>query len=173
MDPLQMQLKISNLIDLSSNIVRGMWLKEDLLSDFASNFDPLKIDVIDLKSSVVQEWTKRKEIREKHLQSMIKAREAYENELLQAQLDAGKSKGTKSQSKKDAKSEKKPKAEKKTPKTPKSKVKFEKTPIPPIVEESTYIDVEAEYLHYENSLIETMRQSFAPESLELGKDEVF
>jgi hypothetical protein len=168
---------------LTSTCVRGIWLKDDLLSDLCPHFEALDIDHIDLKTSVMEEWRKRNSIRNKRLEAMRKAREDYEKELAEKLLEEQEAKLLKKTGKTQTKSQEKDKKakpkqkkvksdEKETKKPLKSKVKFQGSSIPPVVDEALYIDVDDEYLKYEKDLIESERESFSPKNLELEENEV-
>lgn len=159
MEPLKMNVVISNLIDISSLIVRGLWFKQDFLSDFCSSFNStFDMKHIDLKTSVMNEWVVKKSMTEKHLISMKKARDDFDEKM----------KVKRQEEEKKKKSGKSSKEVKKKP----SKVKFKEESEPPVVDEATYIDVDDEFLQYEENLIETERETFSPESLDLFNNEV-
>lgn len=166
MEPLRMDVTMSNLIDLSSKVVRGLWWKNDFFSDFCTYFEPPELIYSDLKMAVQSEWMIRRSMTEKHLSDMRKAREAYEEELIRKQ----KEEEEKLKSSKKAKNS--GKKETKSKKSSKRKVKFVEKVIPPIVDEATYVDVEDEYVEHENAWIENERYTFAPENLDLADYEV-
>lgn len=164
-----MNVTMSNRIDLSSKVVRGMWWKNDFFSDFCPCFEPPELICDDLRSSVQNEWKVRRAMTEKHLKSMIKAREVYEQELIEKQKEEEEklknAKKNKSLGKKNEKA-------KKGGKKPKRGVKFVAEPIPPTVDEATYVNVDAEYEKYESNLIDHEHENFSPESLNLSYSEV-
>lgn len=164
-----MTVIISNLIDLSSTAVCGLWFKHDIFSDFCASFNPpCQMEYIDLKTAVTNEWVVRMAMTDKRLRSMKKAREAYEDKMEEKQKENEKSnKTTKAKS-----PAKKTEDKKKTVKNKSSRVQFKEELEPPVVDESTYIDIEDEYLQYEAHLIEKKRESFSPDSLGLPKNEV-
>jgi hypothetical protein len=160
MEPLNSKIIISNLIDLSSTVVRGLWFKYDFYSDFCPSFNPpCKMKYIDLKTAVKNEWMIRKSISENHIVAMKKAREVFEEEMEEKLKEEEKNK----KSKKSETTEKKKK---------KTKVQFKEEPEPPIVDAATYVDIDDEYVEFEDNLFEKERESFSPDSLGLLKNEV-
>lgn len=155
-----MKVAISNLIDLNSTVVRGLWLKQDFFSDFCSSFNPpFDAKYIDFKTAVMNEWIVKKSMTEKHLTTMKKAREDFEEKI------------EKKRQEEESKKKKSKKSNIEVKKKP-SKVKFKEEPEPPIVDEATYIDVDDEFIRYEENLIEEERESCSPESLQLLENEV-
>lgn len=145
---------MSNLVDLEKVAVRGLWFKHDLLSDFCSSFDPpCEPTYVDLKTSTQNEWLVRREIADKRVKAMRKLREEYEEKMREKAEAEGKGGAVKVEEVKS------------------SKVKFKADKEPPIVDDS-YVDVDEEYLEYEDNVFEGELESFSPDNLELTKNEV-
>lgn len=160
MESLEMNIVVSNLIDLSSTIVRGLWFKYDFFSDYCSSFNlPCEVKHIDLKAAVINEWMVKKSMTDKHIKAMKRAREEFE-EKMEEKL---KEEGTKKKKSDKSANEKKNKP---------SKVKFKEEPEPPVVDEATYVNVDEEFLSHEENLFEEEREAFSPDSLGLSKNEV-
>lgn len=157
MEPLRMNVTISNSFDMSSSVVRGLWFKHDLYTDQCPSFHPIhELEFIDLNSAVSMETIVKKTMNEKHLKEMKKVRDAYEQMMEERRLEEEKMKTMKG-----------PK-----PKEKASKVKFVEEPEPPVVDETTFIDVEQEYLEFEDAQAEKEREKFLPENIGLAEHEV-
>lgn len=163
-----MNVTISNRLDLSSSSVRGLWFKLDFLSDYCQSFNsPEPMKFIDLAKAVSEEMKIRKAMTEKQLERMRKEREDFdlmmENKRKEEEANKSKKRPPKNPPKK---------AEKKSSKS-KSKVQIVEKVEPPVVDESTYVDVEDEYLAYEEAQTKLNLEPFRPENLGLTEHEVF
>lgn len=185
MVPLSLNITISNRIDLSATVVRGIWFKQDILSDFCPTFNPLhEMQFETLDETLIKEWNVRKSMTDKHLEEMKKKREAYEEKMEQARKDEEENKKKKtskaakgskaaegSKAAKDSKVAKNVKASKgsKALKTAKkSEVEIE----PPIVDESTYVDVADEYEAFEDSQTSEELKRLSPEMFGMSEHDV-
>lgn len=156
-----MNVKVSNLHDLSTSGVRGLWFKHDLLSDYCPSYHPLnEMHYDNLSASIASEWTERRAITEKNLDRMRLEREQYEEKMEKLRL----------KEEADLKNKKKPE-EKKSGKS-KKQPKREETPEPPIVDETTYVDVEEEFVAYEDAEAEREQKKSSPDALQLTEHEV-
>lgn len=169
MDQLNMYVTVSNRFDLSSSTVRGLWFKHDFFSDHCHSLNaPMPMKFIDLATVVNEEMALKKSITEKHLERMRKERDAYElmmEEKLKEEEANNKSKKNKGVPSKKAEKNKKLKKQQ-------SKVKFVEPAVPPVVDESTYVDVEDEYLMYEEAQVKEDLEPNKPENLGLSEHEV-
>lgn len=154
-----MNVTISNQFDFRSSVVRGLWIKHDFYTDSCPSFNPKsEMKFIDLNSAVGLEMSVKKAMTEKHLKEMKKARDAYDAIMEEKRIEEEKMKKFKGP---------KPKVEKKA-----SKVKFVEEIEPPVVDETTYVDVDEEYLRFEDAQLEDERESLSPENLGLTEHEV-
>ena len=106
----------------------------------------------DLATSVEIEMKMRRQMTDNHLDEMRRERIAYEKRM-KALADA-------EAAQKNMAASKKPKKKK--------KVEVE----PPIVDETTYIDVDEEYVEYENEKFQEKLDSLSPTSLNLSDHDV-
>lgn len=152
MEPLHMLVTMSSSLKLSA--VRGLWLKRDFFSDHCPSYKAsYEMEFFDLSTAVEEEMIVRRRMIEKHLNTMRKEREAYEERMEELAKEENNKKSDKSQ-----------KSEKKT----KILVEIE----PPVVDETTYVDVEDEYVTYEFSKFQEDMDRLSPESLNLSVHEV-
>lgn len=152
-----MNVTISNRFDMSSSVVRGLWFKHDLYTDHCPSFHPThELEFIDLNSAVSMEMSIKKTMIDKHLKEMKKVRDAYEQMMEERRLEEEKTKTMKG-----------PK-----PKEKASKVRFVEETEPPVVDETTHIDVEEEYLEFEDAQVEKEREGLLPENIGLAEHEV-
>lgn len=160
MEHLNLTVTTANPRDLNSASIRGIWCKQDFLSDCCPTFNAPQETVFEnLKSSLAYEQDKRKIMTEKHLAEMRAARAIWDEKMDKQKQADGKNKGAK----------KKPEA----PKKPDPKAKKSKTDVePPAVDEATYIDVEAEYCAFELEEFYEERKNLLPENLGLKSNEV-
>lgn len=171
MDPLNIIIKISNRFDLAASSVRGLWLKHDFLSDYCQSFNlPISMKFKDLATSVSEEMAVRKMMTEKHLDRMRKEREAYDLMMEEKLKLEEAAKSSKKKAKAVVPSKKVEKKKKSTKKA--SKVPFIEPVVPPVVDESTYIDVESEYLVFEAAQVLEDFEPYKPENLGLSEHEV-
>lgn len=159
MQPLRMEVTMSQLQDLDGIAVRGLWFTHDVFSDQCSSFYPLhEMKLDDLTKSVENEAKIRQEMTEKHLSEMRKAREVWEtkmDEILQEE---------------EQKTNKKKQINEKSSTT---KIKEEHLlKEPPAVDESIYINVDEEYVSFEDENFREERNQLAPENLNLSEYEV-
>ena len=178
MKTLNMSVTASRLVDLKNSAIRGLWFMNDFLSDFAVTFTPLKemefqgeikihkiiqyakmFTLADLLKAVDDEWMIRQEMKNKHLYEMRKTRLEYDVKMEQMRLEEEKKKG---KSKDKVNAAEKPK--------PKSKIKDKNEP--PIVNEDTFIDVDEEYLAYEDEMAFQERTSMGPDYLPLNENDI-
>lgn len=158
MEKLSLKLTISKKFDLKESVVRGMWFKHDFFSDFCPSFNPvseMKFETLEESNNI--ERLVRREITLNRLEEMRKTRQAYETrmEVLAAAEEMLKVTKTK---------------EKKTL-TP-SKVRIKEEEEPPIVDDSTFVDIEDDYVAYENEQLEIEHENWLPENLGLDDGDV-
>lgn len=150
MEPLRMIVTMSSSLDLELSAVRGLWLKRDFFSDFCPSFNSLQeMKFLNLAQTVEMEMKERQKITEKHLNVMRKKRADYEKRMEELAKEE---------------KQKKEKSEEKKKKV----IEIE----PPIVDESTYVDVENEYVAFEFSKFREEMDSLSPEKLNLGENDV-
>lgn len=162
MDPLNATVTVSNIFDLSSSTVRGLWFKHDFYSDYCPTYTPQhEMKYIDLGKSLNSEWAIRKSMIDEHLREMITVREIYDMKMEEKRLKE--------------EHEQKSKGRNNKTETPQSKTrrKVAKEAVePPIVDESTYVDVEDEFVKMEDAQAAAWRESLSEENLALGEHEV-
>lgn len=167
MEPLTINISVSNLHDLSSSAVRGLWFKHDFYSDYCPSFKPLcETRFIDMSSSLTAEWKERKAITENILKEMTKARELYDNKMEELRKEEEATQKNKQKPK-----PKLPTVAKKSGKRSKDKVK-EPELEPPIVNETTYVDVENDYVAFEDAQVAADQERLSPINLQLTEHEV-
>lgn len=153
MEPLHMLVSMSSSLDLELSAVRGLWLKRDFFSDHCPSFEAShQMIFVDLSTAVEEEMTVRRQMIDKHLNIMRNTRAAYEERMEELAKEEIKKKSNPAQ-----------RSEKKT-----RHIEIE----PPIVDETTYVDVEDEYVTYEFSKFQQDMYSLSPESLNLSMHEV-
>ncbi|CRK97044.1 CLUMA_CG010485, isoform A [Clunio marinus] len=156
MDPLNITVKVSNLIDLDGTVVRGLWFKHDFFTDLCPSFNALReMEFVDLKTSLMFEFQTRQSMINVHLNEMREVRETYEMKMEEIR--------------KEEESQKKSKKVQENVKVGKAK-KIEVEP--PIVDESTYVDVEAEYVNYEDQQMEKQMNCLSPRNFNLKEHEM-
>lgn len=162
MEPLNLTVTVSNIVDLSASSVRGLWFKQDFFSDHCKTFNGSSEKYESLKASVAYEDHVRKTMIEKHLNEMRAVREVWEKKMEKIRLE---------EEKNNKGSRKKPAAI--TAITPKklSSTKLKVEIEPTAVDETTYVDVEAEYCAFELQEFNEERKSLLTESLGLKKFE--
>lgn len=176
MEPLNLTLTASNVVDLSVSSLRGLWFKQDFFSDHCQTFyapsmyrtitvasrkfyAPVDEQFESLKESAADEISTRREMTEKHLEKMRADRDVWEEKMEKILLEE----------------EKKSKGSKKRPGAaiqPKTSAKVNAEIEPPVVDESSYVDVETEYCAFEMEKFNEERKIFLPENLGLAKNEV-
>ncbi|XP_070509138.1 uncharacterized protein [Chironomus tepperi] len=155
--PLQMNVTMSSILDLETTSVRVLWFKRDFYSDYCPSYLPSSFDMKfqNFDASIDDEMKMRKYFRDKRVAEMREAREVYEMKMeemrIQEEADAKNKK-----SKEQTKDKKKPKILKE----------------PPIVDDSTYVNIDDDYLEYENEKIEEEMNQLSPESLGLDSYDV-
>ena len=160
MDPLNMNITISDLLDYGSSTIRGLWFKHDFFSDFCPSFkSPYEMKFLDFNAAVNIEWAVKKSMTDIHLIEMRKVREIYNQKMEEKRKEE----------EKKSKDKKKPATQIKE-KTSKVSLKLEIEP--PVVDEATYIDVNEEYLVYENEQFDRERERFLTVNLDLDQHEV-
>lgn len=153
MEPLHMLVTMSSSLDLELSAVRGLWLKRDFFSDHCPSYEASHEMVFDdISTTVEEEMMIRRHMIDKHLNAMRKVRAAYEERMEELAKEENNKKSDPSQ-----KSESKTKS-----------VEIES----PIVDETTYVDVEDEYVAYEFAMFQEEMNSLSPESLNLSMHEV-
>lgn len=137
MKPLDMDVTVAKSFDMKTSFMRGLWFKHDFLSDHCPSYHPsTHAHVTSLIEAVKIEQKIKNSMIEKHLDEMRKTRKAYEDKMeakrVQQELD---------------RKNRKPK-----PKTAdgKKRKKIKVEVEPPIVDETTFVDVEAEYVAFED-----------------------
>ncbi|KAG5679973.1 hypothetical protein PVAND_009508 [Polypedilum vanderplanki] len=163
MQPLNMIVTMSKVLDLENICVRAMWFKRDIFSDYCPSFlPPHKMEFQNLLAAIDNEMIVRTLMRNNRIEKMRKARTDYELKMEEIRKQQEEEEAAKKNSKKEMKEEFK-----------KIKKKIIKMPVePPIVDESTYVDVEEEYVEYENLKAEEERNSSSPQNLNLHEYEV-
>lgn len=151
---------MSTRLKLDSKIIRIIWMKRDLFSDNCHSLLIRKLitnEIISLKDSVEHELSVKNSMTQVHLNKMRQVRKDYE-ELVQKQKEKEEleKKASKGSVKKPNKS-----------KTPKKVIEE-----PPIVDESTYIDVEDEYVAYEDEKSHLRNLLNSPDLLNIGINEI-
>lgn len=152
LDPLRMSITVSKTLDMELSAVRGLWLKRDLFSDYCPSFKPShEAEYNNLADAVETEMKIRCEMREKHLDEMRKVRMEYDKKI-------------EALAKEETKKKTKPLL------IPKKVEKIKKKPDiePPKVDEKTYVDVDEEYIQYENMKFEEEIESLSPINLNLN-----
>lgn len=161
MEPLNVNITVSDLLDFGSSAIRGLWFKYDFFSDFCPSFKPQnEMKFLDLNEAVNIEWSVRKSMRDIHLEEMRKVREVYDQKMEEKRQEEEKSRR-----------KNKGKVIKNILEKP-SKIIVNVELEPPMVDEATYVDVEQEYLAYEDTQLNKERDSFLPENLGLTQHEV-
>lgn len=110
-------------------------------------------------TAVDNEWMVRQEMKNKHLEVMRKTRLDYDVKMEQKRLEEEKKKG-KSKNKVNA------------IEIPKSKSKTKDKNEPPIVDENTFVDVEEEYLAYEDDIVLQEQMLMGPAYLPLNENDM-
>lgn len=169
MNPLQCDVKVSNWkIKFESIFIRGIWLRNDMLSDRCPSYliqKPIYLNVCDLKSAVEIEMKVRQTMIENRLEEMKKTRAEYEEVIRkQQEMEEENKKSSKSNRTTVVKADKKVKK-----RNNKSENTFNE---PPVVDDTTYIDVEDEYLIYEDAFVVKQIAFNSPQNLQLSQDEL-
>lgn len=143
--------------------MRYLWFQHDYLSEVAVSFKPpIEYEEPNLLELVEEESRVRQEMINNHLNEMSNARTAYEEKMKafleeeEKKKDAAKMSGKKIDKEADAK----------------RKEKFLKQPEPPVVDEFTWVDVEDEYVQYEDQLADQYFQTLFPKPDELVDGDV-
>lgn len=158
MDPVQLNVIISNVLDLQPLAVRGLWFKHDFFTDYAPTFKaPYDLNFENLEAATSNERDIRKAMTDRRLDEMRKVRQAYEEKMEEIRLEQEKDKTMKTKDKK-----------KDTP----SKTRIKEDLEPPVVDETTYVDVEEEYVEFEDAQLKILQKSSLPENLGLKEHEV-
>jgi hypothetical protein len=161
MKPLNMVVTMSNALDLESTCVRGLWFRKDLLSDHCPSFyPPHKMDFQTLSVAVERETIVRKFMRKMRLDAMRRERAEYELKMEEKRRLEEEEEEARKASKDKKKAE------------PKKKQKITLQVEPPIVDESTYVNVDDEYVAYETNKAEEESRSLSPDQLNLQEHEV-
>jgi hypothetical protein len=161
--PLEINLNISTSLDMEKIAIRYLWLKHDYLSEVAvSAKPPIEQEDTNFLESVEEEWRVRQEMINTHHMEMRKEREAYEEKMQEFMAEAEKQKDAAKMSGKKVDKEE----------IAKRKERFLKLPEPPLVDEFTWVDVEDEYVQYEDKLAYQHFQSTFPKIGELGDGDV-
>ncbi|CAG9804934.1 unnamed protein product [Chironomus riparius] len=160
--PLQMNVTMSNVLDLETASVRVLWFKRDFYSDYCPSYMPSSFDMKfqNFDSAIDEEMKMRKYFRDKRVAEMREAREVYEikMEAIRQQEEA------------DAKNKKN--KEQKIELVAKKNLRIKVIKEPPIVDDSTYVNVDDEYLAYENQIVEEEMHLLSPDSLNLDRHDV-
>lgn len=158
-----MNVTMSNILELETTSIRVLWFKRDFYSDYCPSYLPSSFDMKfqNFDSAIDEEMKMRKYFRDKRVAEMREARELYEikMEAIRKQEEAdAKNKKNKEQIAQIGASKKKSQ-----PKQIKE---------PPIVDDSTYVNVDDEYLENENQIIKEKMYLLSPESLNLDSHDV-
>lgn len=133
---------VSNRFSMEHSFLRGLWFRHNFLSDHCPSFHPrFPIQFTSLTEALKEEFRVKDAMTEKLLTEMRQTRQNYEVKV----------ETKRRQEEEDRKNRvKKPKREK----TPDGKPKKRKTPKedvePPVVDETTFVDVDDEYVAYED-----------------------
>ena len=170
MGPLQMNVKISNQLDLEKTAVRGLWFKHDFFTDLSPSFNPpceIAFETLDVTTN--SERQVRKFMFDVHLEQMKKTRQDWEEKMEKLKLEEEDSKAMKAPKKSKEGGDK---GKNKMNNTLSKMILKMEEEEPLVVDETTYVDVEQEYLTYEDNLLENENKRSVPENLELSEHEV-
>ncbi|XP_053691315.1 uncharacterized protein LOC128739839 [Sabethes cyaneus] len=164
MKTLNVKLSKPVSMDLKDSLVRGYWTWFDHYSDQDRNFRCGTQEAVpDLVISQEIEWAERNALRMQKLQSMKSARAKYEEDKAKQELEQ----------QENAKSAGK-NVKKETKKTKKGKQKNDAPNVlpdipPPIVTESTTVNIENEYIGQEMAQYNIKMKEIGPEALNLSE----
>lgn len=149
-----MEVTLSNVFGFETTAVRILWIKRDFFSDLCPSFMPpgFEMNFESFDEAIEKEKEMRKFLWDKQIATMRKEREAYDA-LMEKKREQEEAEANKKSKKPEGSDKKKPR----------QRVIIE----PPKVDEATYVDVEEEYLKYENQKVEEQMQKISPESLYL------
>jgi len=159
-----MNVAMSSLLDLETTSVRVLWFKRDFYSDYCPSYLPSSFDMKfqNFDYAIDEEMKMRKYFRDKRVAEMREAREAYDIKI----------EALKKQEEADAKNKKNKEQAADLATKNKKNLKPKKIIEPPIVDDSTYVNVDDEYLEYENQIVEEEVNLLSPENLNLDIHDV-